>query len=69
MEKTKEIQVVEKVVVNNLENPRKRVCENQNLDIKFSKNPTHEIELNAGENFHFFSSLNLEGLVFLKIFS
>ena len=58
--KTKEMHVIEKVVVNNFENPRKSVCENQNLPIKFSKNATHEIELNAREYFHFFPPLNLK---------
>ena len=62
--------VIEKVVVNNFEHPRKSVCENQNVPIKFSKNATHEIELNAGENFHFFLPLNLkEGrFIFFNIF-
>ena len=46
--------VIEKMVVNNFENPRKSVCENQNLPIKFSKNATHGIELNGREKFHFF---------------
>ena len=54
MEKTKEMPVVEKVVVNNFENPRKSVCENKNVHIKISKNATHEKELNVSENFHFF---------------
>ena len=37
--------VIEKVVVNNFENPRKSVCDNQNLPIGISKNSTHEIEM------------------------
>ena len=34
--------MIEKGVVNNFENPRKSVCENQNLPIKFAKNATHD---------------------------